>query len=127
MCLLFLLQLKVVVMWKGKAPRPDGFLVEFWDIIHMYLLEVVCESNVSKHMLKTLNSILPILIPKKEGANHLYFFHPFALCNVGYTIITELIMLVPKTTDWKSKSLPILQQDSIISFGQRTGTLPLHF
>ena len=86
----------VIGMPKGKVPGPDGYPVEFfqefWDIINLYLLEVVKESYFSKQVLQVLNSTLLTLIPKREGANKLEFFRPIALCNVVYKVITKLIV-----------------------------------
>ena len=82
-------------MNKGKASGPDGFPMEFfqefWEIINMDLWEVVKESLQNKQMLRALNYTLLTLIPKKEGVNNLDSFHPIALCNVVYKIITKLI------------------------------------
>lgn len=41
-------------------------------------------------MLEAMNFTFLDLFPKKDGANHLYFFRP-TLCNVVYDIITKLI------------------------------------
>ena len=83
-------------MKKGKAPDPDGFLIEFfqefWEIIKLDLLEVVQESHRNKQMLKSMNSTFLVLIPKQEGANQLTQFRPIELCNVVYKIITKLIV-----------------------------------
>lgn len=68
----------VFQMKKGKAPRPDGFPIEFfqefWGIIKVDLLEVVWESYTNKQMLKVTNSTFLTLIPKKEGGNSLDSF-----------------------------------------------------
>ena len=82
-------------MNKGRALGLDGFPMEFfqefWEIINMDLLEVVKESLQNKKMLHALNCTLLTLIPKKEGVDNLDSFHPIALCNVVYKIITKLI------------------------------------
>jgi len=57
----------------------------------MDLLEVVKESLQNKQILCALNYTLLTLIPKKEGADNLDSFHPIALCNVVYKIITKSI------------------------------------
>ena len=83
-------------MKKGKAPRPDGFPVEFyqefWDIIKFDLLAVVQESQHNKQMLRALNATFLALIPKQEGADRLSQFRPISLCNVIYKIISKLMV-----------------------------------
>ena len=83
-------------MRKGKAPGPDGFLVEFfqefWDIINHDLLDVVQESYSNKEMVRALNATFLVLILKKEEANQLDFFRPISLCNVVYKIVTKLLV-----------------------------------
>ena len=85
----------VFSMRKGKAPGPDGFLVEFfqefWDIINHDLLDVVQESYSNKEILWALNATFLVLIPKKEEANQLDFFRPISLCNVVCKIVTKLL------------------------------------
>lgn len=89
------LEIVVFQMKKGKAPSPDGFPIEFfqvfWEITKVDLLGVVQESQRNKKMLNAINSTFLVLILKREGAFSMDQFHPIALCNVVYNIITMLI------------------------------------
>lgn len=55
------------------------------------LFEVVQKSYRNKEILRDLNTTFIALIPKKEGANSLYYFHLISLCNVIYKSIIKLI------------------------------------
>eukprot|EP00253_Pinus_taeda_P016855 PITA_16855 len=57
-------------MPNGKAPRPDGFTIDFykacWEITKTEVWEVVDDSRCSSSILKSLNSMIITLIPKEE-------------------------------------------------------------
>lgn len=82
-------------MPNGKVPGPDGFTIEFykacWDIIKTEVWEVVEDSRRSSSFLKSLNSTFITLTPKEEEANTPSKFHPIALCNVLYKLISKVI------------------------------------
>lgn len=54
----------------GKAPGPDGFIVEFfkacWKTVKQDILDVVEDSRRSKTVLKALNASFIALIPKEK-------------------------------------------------------------
>ena len=82
-------------MQSGKAPRLDGFNVDFfkayWETVKHDILEVVEDSRRSKKLLKALNETFIALIPKQEKAVTSDGFHPIALCNVVYKIVSKVI------------------------------------
>lgn len=85
----------VKYMPNGKAPRPDGFTIDFykayWEIIKIEVWKMVEDSRHSSSILKSLNSMFITLIPKEEEANTPSKFRPIALCNVLYKIISKVI------------------------------------
>ena len=60
-------------MPNDKAPRPDGFTINFykacWSFVKTEIWEVVEDSRCSCSILKSLNSTFLALIPKEEEAN----------------------------------------------------------
>jgi len=82
-------------MPNGKAPRPNGFTINFykacWEIVMTEVWEVVEDSRRSSSILKSLNSTFLALILKEEEANTPSKFHPISLCNVLYKIISKII------------------------------------
>eukprot|EP00253_Pinus_taeda_P005568 PITA_05568 len=85
----------VMNMKKGKAPRPDGYTVEFyqagWDFLGQKVLEVIEESRMKQNIWPGINSTFLTLIPKSNKSEDAQGFHPIALCNVIYKIIATLI------------------------------------
>jgi hypothetical protein len=82
-------------MPNGKAPGPDGFIVEFfkacWDIVKNYVYRVVEDSRRSASILKALNVTMITLIPKENEAQTSDQYRPISLCNVVYKIISKVI------------------------------------
>lgn len=87
-------------MKKSKAPRPDGFTVEFyqagWHFLGQEILEVVEESRMKQKVWLGLNSTFLTLIPKTASSETAHGFRPIALCNVIYKIIATLIAKILK-------------------------------
>eukprot|EP00253_Pinus_taeda_P028344 PITA_28344 len=85
----------VMNMKKGKAPRPDGFTVEFyqagWHFLGQEILEVVEESRMKQKIWPSINSTFLTPIPKSNKLEDAQGFRPIALCNVIYKIIATLI------------------------------------
>jgi hypothetical protein len=55
---------------KGKSPRPDGFIMEFyqscWSVIKNEVSEVVEDSRKIKKVLPAFNVTFLTLIPKED-------------------------------------------------------------
>eukprot|EP00253_Pinus_taeda_P018598 PITA_18598 len=85
----------VMNMKKGKAPRPDGFTVEFyqagWHFLGQEILEAIEESRLKQKIWPGINSTFLTLIPKSNNSEEAQGFRPIALCNVIYKIIATLI------------------------------------
>ena len=82
-------------MPNDKAPRPDGFIINFYkacrSIVKKEVWGVVEDSRRSGTILKSINSTFIALIPKVEEANQPDKFRPISLCNVIYKIISKVI------------------------------------
>lgn len=80
---------------KDKAPRPDGWLVElylhFFELMGDELHELVNFSRINGYIPGGLNSTFVTLIPKKDKPLSFGEFHPIALCNLLYKLITKII------------------------------------
>ncbi|XP_059066261.1 uncharacterized protein LOC131857592 [Cryptomeria japonica] len=78
-----------------KALRPDGFMTLFfqkcWDFVENDVLLALEESRRNRTILKELNTTLIAIIPKVDNPNSFSDFHPIALCNTLYKIITKAI------------------------------------
>ena len=70
-------------MPNGKAPRPNGFTIDFykacWEIIKTEVWEVVEDSRCSSSILKSLNPMFLTLIPNDEEANTSLKFRTISL------------------------------------------------
>jgi hypothetical protein len=90
----------------GKAPGPDGFTTKFfhycWSMIKEEVWQLIEESRSSGQVLSAFNATFLTLIPKEEQVSHPKQFHPIALCNVIYKIITKVIAL------WLKPVLPFI-------------------
>ena len=79
----------------GKAPGPNvftsNFFHYFWDLIKEEVFEIIEESRDKKGVLKSFNETFLTLIPKEARADSLDKFHPIALYNVIYKIISKVI------------------------------------
>lgn len=80
-----------------KAPGPDGFTALFFQKCWSFLGEDFClvleEARCNQTMLREVNSTLITLILKCENLVSFMDFHPIALCNSLYKIITKAISL----------------------------------
>eukprot|EP00253_Pinus_taeda_P027961 PITA_27961 len=90
-------------MIPDKAPGPDGFSAKFlqicWSIVEKDLCKMVLKSQVCKKIGGITNSDFLALIPKEKGANSFNGFRLISLCNIGYKLITKVIV---------NKLMPIL-------------------
>eukprot|EP00253_Pinus_taeda_P017362 PITA_17362 len=79
-----------------KAPGPDGFSARFlqvcWPIIEKDLFKMIQKSQNSQKIGGSTNSAFLALIPKEKGANNFSRFRPISLCNIGYKLITKIIV-----------------------------------
>lgn len=79
----------------GKALGPDGFTTNFfhycWNFIKDDIWQIVEESRKTLGILPTFNSTFLAFIPNEDKATTAPDFHPVALCNVIFKIITRVI------------------------------------
>lgn len=79
----------------GKAPRPNGFIVEFlkhsWDIVGASVIMAVKDFFVTGKLLREINTTILALVPKIPNASNINDFRPIACCNTIYNCITKLI------------------------------------
>jgi hypothetical protein len=84
----------VFQMEHNKAPRPDGFPAEFyqvfWGVIKDDLLAVFHEFHKDTLDLFSLNFGIITLIPKIENATKIQQYRPICVLNVSFKIITKL-------------------------------------
>jgi hypothetical protein len=82
-------------MAKEKSPGPDGWTLEFYisyfDLVAHDSLEAIEEACQNGEVNRSLNSTFIALIPKVNGLGTFGDFHPIALCNLCYKIITKII------------------------------------
>ena len=72
----------------GSAPGPYGFHAKFyqthWNLVQKDLFEVVQSFWHSEHLLKEINRINIVLIPKIDSPQVTKDFWPISLSNVSY-------------------------------------------
>jgi len=71
-------------MVKNKAPRPDGFTLEFYQATWNF--------RCTKRIHPTLNATFLALIPKIENSEEPEGFRPIMLCNVIYKILATIMV-----------------------------------
>jgi hypothetical protein len=90
----------------GKGTRSrwihNNFFHYCWPMIREEVWKLVEESRTSGQVLSTFNATFLTLIPKEDRVTHPKQFHPIALCNVIYKIITKIIAL------WLKPILPFI-------------------
>lgn len=57
----------------------------------MSIYKAVCNFFISEKLLKEVNYIFPILIPKISDSSHLADFRPISCCSVLYKIISKVL------------------------------------
>jgi hypothetical protein len=81
-------------MEKNKAPRPDGFPAEFyqvfWETMKGDLMALFKDFQDGNLPLYHLNFRTIILLPKKEDAVHIQQYRPICLLNVIFKIFTKV-------------------------------------
>lgn len=90
-------ELEGVLKWfkKDKSRGPDAwtikFYLDFYDLLALYLLQVVEECRTSGRLYNSINSTFIALIPKTDSPTSFNDFLPISLCNYLYKIITKII------------------------------------
>jgi hypothetical protein len=102
----------VMQMKKNKAPGPDGFPAEFyqvfWDTIKDDMMAMFYQLQTGDLPLFRLNFGIITLLPKKEDASHIEQFRPICLLNVSFKIFNKLVQTALLGWPRKSSSLPKL-------------------
>jgi hypothetical protein len=84
----------VMQMKKNKAPGPDGFPAEFyqvfWDTIKDDMMAMFYQLQTRDLPLFRLNFGIITLLPKKEDASRIEQFGPICLLNVSFKIFTKV-------------------------------------
>jgi hypothetical protein len=85
----------VFQMEHNKAPSPDGFPPEFyqvfWDLIKDDLMALFMEFHERTLSLNSLNFGTLILLPKKKDAKVIQQYRPICLLNVSFKIFTKVV------------------------------------
>jgi hypothetical protein len=86
----------VFQMKHNKAPGPDGFLAEFyqifWETIKKDLMALFKYFYEDKLPLFSLNFETKTLLPKQKEATHIRQFHPICLLIVSFKIFTKVMV-----------------------------------
>jgi hypothetical protein len=84
----------VMQMKKNKAPGPDGFPAEFyqvfWDTIKEDMMAMFYQLQAGDLPLFRLNFGIITLLPKKEDASRIEQYRPIFLLNVSFKIFTKV-------------------------------------
>jgi hypothetical protein len=82
-------------MEHNKAPGPDGFPAEFyqvfWEIIKFDPFALFVDFHKNSLSVHNLNFGIITLIPKKDNANKIQDYRPICLLNVSFKIITKVL------------------------------------
>ena len=82
-------------MERNKAPGPDGFPVEFyqvfWEVIKFDLLALFSEFHKGSLPLFSLNFGIITLLPKQKEATQIQQFRPICMLNVSFKIFTKVL------------------------------------
>jgi hypothetical protein len=85
----------VFSMEHNKAPRPDGFPAEFyqvfWEVIKDDLFVLFVDFHQNSLPVLSLNFGVITLIRKKDNANKIQDYRPICLLNVSFKIITKVL------------------------------------
>ena len=78
-----------------KAPDPNGmppiFFQHYWDSIGDDIVKAVLFYLNSREVLPCLNHTYITLIPKVKSPKFIFEFHPIALCNVLYKLVSKVL------------------------------------
>jgi hypothetical protein len=83
-------------MEHNKAHQPDGFSIEFyqvlWDVIKDDLMALFIDFHNNSLLVDSLNFGVITLISKKCNAIKIQEYRPIFLLNVNFKIITKVLM-----------------------------------
>lgn len=86
----------VFEMENNKAPRPDGFPIEFykkfWNLIKADLMGLLEDFHTGELDIERLNRGVITLVPKCKEEIQIQKFRLICLLNVSFKIITEILM-----------------------------------
>jgi hypothetical protein len=81
-------------MERNKAPRPDGYPVEFcqhfWDVIKVDPMAMFAQLQSGELPLFWLNFGVITLLPKKVDACRIEQYRPICLLNVSFNFFTKV-------------------------------------
>ena len=88
--------LEVIKEFNGdKSPRPDGFLMAFfqscWGILKSDIMVVFHHFHVTGQFEKSLNATFITLIPKKAAVVEIKDFRPISLIGGVYKILAKVL------------------------------------
>ncbi len=85
----------IIQMEHNKAPGPDGFPAEFyqvfWEVIKEDLMAIFIEFHEGKLPLHSLNFGIITLLPKQKEARQIQQYRPICLLNVSFKIFTKVM------------------------------------
>jgi hypothetical protein len=115
-------------MKHNKAPGPDGFPAEFyqifWEIIKGDLMALFKDFYEDKLPLFSLNFGTITLLPKQKEAAHIKQFCPICLLNVSFKIFTKV--MVNRMNGIASKLISPSQTAFILGKNIMKGMVMLH-
>jgi exonuclease III len=115
-------------MKHNKAPGPDGFPVEFyqvfWEIIKGDLMALFKQFHEGNLPLFSLNFGIITLLPKQNEATHIRQYRPIYLLNVSFKIFTKVV--VNRITDIAEKVISPSQSAFIPGRNIMEGVVMLH-
>ena len=120
----------VFQMEHNKAPGPDGFLAEFyqvfWGVIKDDLLPLFAELHREALDLYSLNFAIITLIPKVSNAIKIQQYRPICFLNVSFKIFTKVgtnrLNMVAKTVVRPTQTAFMPGRNIIV--GKRLSALP---
>jgi hypothetical protein len=82
-------------MKHNKAPGPDGFPVEFyqlfWDVVKQDLMSLFYEFYTGRLPIHSLNFGVITLLPKITDATRIQQYRPICLLNVLFKVFTKVL------------------------------------
>ena len=91
-------EVKLVVFQLGayKTTGPDGyngfFYQRYWDTIKRDVIKVVQYYFSNERLLREINMIDIVLIPKTKAPEGVAQFRPISLCNFDYKVISNVLV-----------------------------------